>query len=82
MKRFAAVLLVALALGGVWLARGSASHTSPTPTWEYKVEYLCQEKNLNARGGEGWELISYANITTVAGAAPIDACIFKRPKSQ
>ena len=80
MKRFTAVLVVALTVGGLWLVRGSASRPSATQTWEYKIDYLCSEKSLNVRGAEGWELVTYAHPTT-GGTAPIDACIFKRPKS-
>src|SRR5258708_5550996 len=61
----------------------------PVAKWEYRVitaqsgKPANLEKELNALGGEGWELVNFTSGTThPENAIPFFRAVLKRPKRQ
>jgi hypothetical protein len=70
--------LAILLVGSLNLFR---ARSAPAQSFEYKFEYYCSEKSANSMAGQGWELVSHTLSYTVAGASPLESCVFKRPKA-
>lgn len=76
MKKVITVLLLLL----VCLLSLSAMPQIKPQAWEYKFEFLVNEKKANQLGAEGWELSAIESTSTAGTTANVPTYVFKRPR--